>query len=64
MKLVLSRTEENSSGVHVVVVLGSCEGQVEGEAGSGVASLPTGGIINTSLVIHVDLVVRRTESKH
>ena len=51
---MLSRLEENGSGV--VVVLGSYKGQIEEEAGNGVASLPTGGVINTSLVIHVDLV--------
>ena len=51
----------------VDVVSGSCEGQVEGEAESGVASRPAGGVIDTSLIVHIDLVqplVRRTESDH
>ena len=51
---MLSRLKENSG--EAVVMLGSCEGQIKGDAGSRVASLPTGGIINTSLVVHVDLV--------
>ena len=45
------------------MVLGSFEGQVEGEAWSGVASLPTGGAVDTSLAVHIDLV-RVTESYH
>ena len=53
MQLVLSRLEEDGDGV--VVVLGSFEGQVEGEAGSGVASLPAGRVIDTSLAaVHID----------
>ena len=53
MQLVLSWLEEDGDGV--VVVLGSFEGQVEGEAGSGVASLPAGGVIDTSLAtVHID----------
>ena len=40
----------------VVVVLDSCEGQVEGETGSGIPSLPTGGVVDTSLIVHIDLV--------
>ena len=52
----------------VVVVLGSFEGQVEGEAGSGVASLPAGGVIDTSLaaIRHIDqsLVHSKAESDH
>ena len=52
---MLSWLEENGDGV--VVVLGSSESQVEGEAGSGVASLPAGGIIDTSLAaVHIDLM--------
>ena len=47
----------------VVVVLGSCEGQVEVETGSGVPSLPAGGAVDTSLAVHIDLV-RVTESDH
>ena len=54
MQLVLSWLEEDGSGV--IVVLGSFEGQVEGEAGSGVASLPAEGVIDTSHVVHIDLV--------
>ena len=42
MQLVLSWLEEDGGGV--VVVLGSFEGQVEGEAGSGVASFPARGL--------------------
>ena len=54
MQLVLSWLEEDGDGV--VVVLGSFEGQVEGEAGSEVASLPAGGVIDTSLAaaVHID----------
>ena len=54
MQLVLSWLEEDGDGV--VVVLDSFEGQVEGETGSGVASLPAGGVINTSLAaaVHID----------
>ena len=52
MQLVLSWLEEDGDGV--VVVPSSFEGQVEGEAGSGVASLPAGGVIDTSLVVHID----------
>ena len=54
MQLVLSWSEDDGDGV--VVVLGVFKGQVEGEAGSGVASLPAGGrVIDTSLVaVHVD----------
>ena len=54
MQLVLSWLEEDGDGV--VVVLGSSEGQVEGEAGSGVASLPAGGVIDTILAaaVHID----------
>ena len=54
VQLVLSWLEEDGDGV--VVVLGSFEGQVEGEAGIGVASLPAGGVIDTSLaaVVHID----------
>ena len=51
---MFSRLEEDGDGV--VVVLGSCESQVEGEAGSEVAPLPAGGVTNTSLVVHVDVV--------
>ena len=47
MQLVLSWLKED--GDRVVVVLGSFEGQVEREAGSGVASLPAGGVIDTGL---------------
>ena len=55
MQLVLSWLEEDGSGV--VVVLDSFEGQVEGEAGSGVASLPAGGVIDTSLAaVHINLM--------
>ena len=54
VQLVLARLEEDSG--RVAVVLGSCEGQVEGEAGSEVAPLPAGGVTNTNLVIHVDVV--------
>ena len=65
MQLVLSWLEEDGDGV--VVVLGSFEGQVEGEAGSGVASLPAGGVIDTSLAaVHIDqpLIHSITESDH
>ena len=65
MKLVLSWLEEDGDGV--VVVLGSFEGQVEGEAGSGVASLPARGVIDTSLAaVHIDqpLVHSIAESDH
>ena len=49
----MSWLEEDGGGV--AVVLDSFEGQVEGEAGSGVASLPAGGVIGTSLaVVYVD----------
>ena len=51
----------------MVVALGSFEGQVEGEAGSGVASLPAGGVIDTSLAaVHIDqpLVHSIAESDH
>ena len=47
------------------MVLGSLESQVEREAGSGVASLPAGGVIDTSLTVHIDVVqplVRIAES--
>ena len=40
----------------VVVVLGSLESKVEGQAWSGVASLPAGRVIDTSCVVHIDLV--------
>ena len=62
---MLSRLEEDGGGV--VVVLGSFESQVEGEAGSGVASLPAGGVIDTSLAaVHIDqpLVHSTAESDH
>ena len=62
---MLSWLEEDGDGV--VVVLSSFEGQVEGEAGSGVASLPAGGVIDTSLAaIHIDqpLVHSIAESDH
>ena len=65
MQLVLSWLEEDGGGV--VVVLGSFEGQVEGEAGSGVASLPAGGVIDISLAaVHIDqpLVHSIAESDH
>ena len=66
MQLVLSWLEEDGDGV--VVVLGSFEGQVEGEAGSGVASLPAGGVIDTSLAaaVYMDqpLFNMRTQSDH
>ena len=54
MQLVLSWLEEDGDGV--VVELGSFEGQVEGEARSGVASLPAGGVIDTSMAaaVHID----------
>ena len=54
MQLVLSWLEEDGDGV--AVVLGSFEGLVEGEAGSGVASLPAGGVIYTSMAaaVHID----------
>ena len=52
MQLVLSRLEEDGGGV--VVVLGSFESQVEGEAGSGVASLPAREVVDTSLAVHID----------
>ena len=48
-------------------MLGSCEGLVEGETGSGVAFLPAGWVIDTASVVHIDLVqplVRITESDH
>ena len=63
MQLVLSWLEEDGDGV--VVVLGSFEGQVEGEAGGGVASLPAGGVIDTSMA-HIDqpLVHGIAESEH
>ena len=47
------------------MVLGSLESQVERETGSGVASLPAGGVIDTSLTVHIDVVqplVRIAES--
>ena len=66
MQLVLSWLEEDGDGM--VVVLGSFEGQVEGETGSGVASLPAGGVIDTSLAaaVHIDqlLVCTRAKSDH
>ena len=66
MQLVLSWLEEDGDGV--VVVLGSFEGQDEGEAGSGVASLPAGGVIDTSqaTTVHIDklLVCTRAKSDH
>ena len=40
----------------VVEVLSSYESQVQGETGSGVPSLPAGGVFDTSLVVHIDLV--------
>ena len=40
----------------VVVVLGSCESQIEEETGGGVPSLPAGGVVDTSPVVHIDLV--------
>ena len=46
--------EEDGSGV--VVVLSSFKGQVEGEAGSEVASLPAGRVIDTSLAVHTDVM--------
>ena len=46
--------EEDDGGV--VVVLGSLESKVEGQAWSGVASLPAGRVIDTSCVVHIDLV--------
>ena len=51
---MLSWLEEDGDGV--AVVLGSFEGQVEGEAGSGVASFPASGVIDTSLAaaVHID----------
>ena len=54
MQLVLSWLEEDVDGV--VIVLGSFEGQVEGKAGSGVASLPARGVIVTSMAaaVHID----------
>ena len=54
MQLVLSWLEEDGDGVGIV--LGSFEGQVEGEAGSGVASLPAGVVIDTSMAaaVHID----------
>ena len=49
----MSWLEEDGDGV--IVVLGSFEGQVKGEAGSGVASLPAGGVIDTSLAaVHIN----------
>ena len=51
---MLSRSEENGGGM--VVVLDSCEGLIEGETESKVAPLPAEGIINTNLVVHVDVV--------
>ena len=55
--------EEDGDGVFVM--LGSFEGQVEGEAGGGVASLPAGGVIDTSMA-HIDqpLIHGITESEH
>ena len=54
VQLVLSWLEEDGDGV--AVVLGSFEGQVDGEARSGVASLPAGGgVVYTGLAaVHVD----------
>ena len=54
MQLVLSWLEEDGDGV--VVVLGSFESHVEGEARSGVASLPAGGVIDTcqGAAVHID----------
>ena len=54
MQLVLSWLEEDGDGV--VIVLGSFESHVEGEARSGVASLPAGGgVVHTSLAaVHID----------
>ena len=51
MQLVLSWLEEDGDGV--VVVLGSFEGQVKREAGSRGASIPAGGVIDTSLAAAV-----------
>ena len=63
MQLVLSWLEEDGDGV--VVVLGSFEGQVEGEAGSGVTSLPAGRVNGTSLAaVHIDQVLTVTETAH
>ena len=63
MQLVLSWLEEDGDGVFVV--LGSFEGQVEGEAEGGVASLPAGGVIGTSLAyIDQPLVHGIAESEH
>ena len=66
MQLVLSWLEEDGDGV--VVVLGSFEGQVEGEAGSGVASFPAGGVIDTCSLaaVHIDqpLVHSIAENDH
>ena len=60
---MLSRLEEDGGGV--VVVLSSFEGEVKGEAGSGVASLPAGGVIDTSLAVHIDQpLVGTGESNH
>ena len=54
MQVVLSWLEEDGDGV--VVVLGSFESHVEGEARSGIASLPAGrGIVYTSLAaVYID----------
>ena len=67
MQLVLSWLEEDGDGV--VVVLGSFEGQVKRETRSGVASLPAGGVIDTSLVaaVHIDqhlMCTSRAKSDH
>ena len=64
MQPVLSWLEEDGDGVFIV--LGSFEGQVEGEAGSGVTSLPAGGVIDSSHVVHIDqpLVHIIAESDH
>ena len=48
-------------------MLGSCEGQVERKTGSGLLSLPARGAVDTSLVVHIDLVqplVRIIERDH
>ena len=54
MQVVSSWLEKDGDGV--VVVLGSFEGHVEGEARNGVASLPTGGgVVYASLAaVHID----------
>ena len=66
MQLVLSWLEEDGDGV--VVVLGSFKSHVEGEARSGVASLPAGGVIDTSqaAAVHIDqlLICTRARSDH